>query len=154
MDSAMVEMSSSTERVLEKNIENKQLLTLKILLLQGRVDRMRQILAPIVPIRNFSSLCIGVPYLVRRIKPITVGKKNTDASSRNNWEFQHYAQLGTLAEPLIHVWLSPLMVIQSKNYQLGMENVYLISLGKHVRMWWNGYQDFVIVPANQAHMFA
>ena len=81
-----IDAASSTERTLEINGENKQLLTLKKLLLHGKSDRLRQILAPITPIRNFSSLCIGVPYLLRRIIAVTVGRKSTNAYSDNNWE--------------------------------------------------------------------
>ena len=139
----------------EKNGENNRLLTRKVLLtLKDNklwYDKLWQVLAPITPIRNFSSLYIGVPYLFRRIAPLTIGRKSAGASSSvNNWELRYYAQLGTLEEPLINVWISPLMVSQSKNHRLGMEDVYLISLGKRVyRPCQKEYQDFLIVSGNQ-----
>ena len=142
-------VTSSAERASEKNDENKQLLTRKKLLTLNN-DKLRQQLAPIMPIRNFSSLYIGVPYLFRRIVSVLMGTKSVGASCANNWELRHYAQLGTLEEPLINVWLSPLMVKQSQNYRLGTEDVYLISLGKRVfRPCRREYQDFVIVPGNE-----
>ena len=137
----------------EKNGENNRLLTRKVLLtLKDNklwYDKLQQVLAPITPIRNFSSLYIGVPYLFRRIAPLTIGK-NATASSVNNWELRYYAQLGTIEEPLINVWISPLMVSQSRHHRLGMEDVYLISLGKRVyRPCQKEYQDFLIVSGNQ-----
>ena len=143
--------SSSAERASEKNDENKQLLTRKKLLTLNN-DKLRQQLAPIMPIRNFSSLYIGVPYLLRRVVSILTGTKSAGASSSstNNWELRHYAQLGTLEQPLINVWLTPAMVKQSENYRLGAEDVYLVSLGKRVfRPCRREYQDFVIVPGNE-----
>ena len=143
---------SSEERTSEKNGVNKQLLTgKKLLTLNYYNDKLHRHLAPIMPIRNFSSLYIGVPYLLRRVVSILTGTKSAGASSStNNWELRHYAQLGTLEQPLINVWLTPAMVKQSENYRLGAEDVYLVSLGKRVfRPCRREYQDFVIVPGNE-----
>ena len=143
---------SSEERTPEKNGVNKQLLTRKKLLtLNCYNDKLHRHLAPIMPIRNFSFLHIGIPYLIRRVVSILTGVKSADASSStNNWELRHYAQLGTLEQPLINIWLTPAMAKQSENYRLGAEDVYLVSLGKRTfRPCRREYQDFVIVPANE-----
>ena len=141
------EPASSAEGASGKK-ENKQLLT-REKLPTVKNDKLHQQLAPITPIRKWCSLDIDMPYLFRRVVAVEVDRKSVAGSSANR-ELRHYAELGTFEEPLINVWLSPIMVKQSENYCLGMEDVYIIPLGKRViRDNIREYHAFVIVPGNE-----
>jgi hypothetical protein len=136
--------ASSAERASGKK-KKKRLLT-REKLLTVKNDKLRRQFAPI---RNWSSLEIGKPYLFRRVVPIEVKRKRSGDSS-NNWGLSHYAELVSVEEPLINAWLTPIMVKESENYHLGTEDFYIVPLGKRVsRENRREYQAFVIVPGNE-----
>ena len=50
----------------------------------------------------------------------------------SNWEFSHYAELGSDEELPFNIWLTHIMVAELENYQLETEDVYIPPLGKRV----------------------
>ena len=136
--------ASSAERASGKK-KKKRLLT-REKLLTVKNDKLRRQFAPI---RNWSSLEIGKPYLFRRVVPIEVERKWRGDSS-NNWELSHYAELACAEEPLINVWLTVIMAKESENYYLETGDLYIVPLGKRVSQ--NNrreYHAFTIVPGNE-----
>ena len=65
------------------------------------------------------------PYLFRRVVAIEVENEGV-------CELRHYAELGSYEERLINAWLTPMMVKESKKYQLGTENIYIAPLRKRI----------------------
>ena len=130
--------TSSAERAPGKQI---RLLT-REKLLSVKNDRLQR---PFEPIRNWSSLEIGKPYLFRRVVSIEVKRKrNAD------WSLSHYAELVCAEEPLINVWLTPAMVEESENYYLETGDFYMVPLGKRVsKKNQREYHAFIIVPGNE-----
>ena len=134
--------TSSAERAPGKQI---RLLT-REKLLSVKNDKLRRQFAPI---RNWSSLEIGKPYLFRRVVPIEV-KRKRNGDSTNNWSLSHYAELVCAEEPLINVWLTPAMAKESENYYLETEDFYIVPLGKRVSQKnRREYHIFIIVPGNE-----
>ena len=126
--------------------KNKQLLT-REKLLTVKSDKLRRQLAPI---RKWSSLNTGYPYLFRRVVAMEVKRKVQGADGSSSWELSHYAELGSDEEPLINAWLSSIMVKESENYNLGTEDVYIVPLRKCVsRENKREYQAFVIVRGDE-----
>ena len=108
-----------------------------------------RLLRQIEPIRNWTSLEIGKPYLFRRVVPIEV-KRKRNGDSTNNWSLSHYAELVCAEEPLINVWLTPAMVEESENYYLETGDFYIVPLGKRVsKKNQREYHAFIIVPGNE-----
>ena len=133
---------SSAERAPRKK---KRLLT-REKLLTVKNDKLRR---QIAPIRNWSSLEIGKPYLFKRVVAIEA-KRKWNADFTNNWGLGHYAELVCAEEPLINVWLTPTMVKESENYYLETGDLYIVPLGKRVSQ--NNrreYHAFTIVPGNE-----
>ena len=136
--------ASSAERASGKK-KKKRLLT-REKLLTVKNDKLRRQFAPI---RNWSSLEIGKPYLFRRVVPIEV-KRKRNGDSTNNWSLSHYAELVCAEEPLINVWLTPAMVEESENYYLETGDFYIVPLGKRVsKKNQREYHAFIIVPGNE-----
>ena len=96
---------SSAERGAPR--KKKRLLT-REKLLTVKKDKLRR---QIEPIRNWSSLEIGKPYLFKRVVAIEAKRKRS-VDSTNNWRLGHYAELVCTEEPLINVWLTSSILIR------------------------------------------
>ena len=148
-DSSSSSKSTQTEVAAKK--ENRKNLLTHERLLSVKSDKLCRTLAPI---KKWGSLLEGHPYLLKRIISIPVHKKNDKQSgiSGNSAyvkEIGHYAEPKREKDSMINVWITPLMLAESENFDLSSNDVYIIPLGKKFSQE-NRYEyhSFVIVRAD------
>ena len=100
-DAALFEPAKQPVSSAERAPRKKKRLLTREKLLTVKNDKLRRQFAPI---RNWSSLEIGKPYLFKRVVAIEAKRKRS-VDSTNNWRLGHYAELVCAEEPLINVWL-------------------------------------------------
>ncbi len=97
----------------------------KDMLIRCGDDKMKRKLSPI---QKWASLEQGFPYLAKRVVSMEVKSKT------GGKEIGYYGELETADNPLVNVWLTDLMVEESRNYDLRSGMVYLVPLGKAISM--------------------
>ena len=129
----------------QKYLTREKLLTVKC-------DKLRRQLAPI---QKWGYLTVGHPYLLKRIIGIPIHKRSKKQPSSSTKpvfveDTGYYAELETETDSMINVWLTPIMLEESENYDLSSNDVYIIPLGKRISQEkQNEYHSFIIVRADE-----
>ena len=149
---ASPDSSESSRAEAASGKENKVYLT-REKLLTVKDDSLRRQLAPM---KKWSSLTTGYPYLLKRIISMEVKKfgdgneASSSTSSGSCKETSYYAELESQTDSLINVWITPIMLAESENYNLASGDVYIVPLGKRLSQESKKeYHAFVILRGDE-----
>ena len=97
----------------------------------------------IKPIQKWSTLTEGTVYLMRRVVSMEVQMKTGP-------QIEHYVELENEKEETLNVWITKLILTDSKKYDLTDNDVYIMPLGKTISQEKGfEYNDFVILKDNE-----